>query len=214
MNKIMNLYLAVAQLLPKLDFVVLLALRLYLAPIFIAAGWQKLTQFDSMVSWFGDASWGLGLPFAPLWVILVIFAELIGGAALLFGVLTRWFALMLSVTMMVAIVKVHLKNVWYAITPTDPTTNISQLFSYLPEGQASLQNSIAAGERLAKANEILQSQGDFEWLTQTGNFVILNNGVEFGVTYLIMLLVLLVFGAGRYLSVDDWFYRLIFIKKR
>ncbi|OAU94164.1 hypothetical protein AO385_1580 [Moraxella catarrhalis] len=37
-------------------------------------------------------------------------------------------------TMMVAIVKVHLKNGWYTITPTDPATNISQLFSYLPEG--------------------------------------------------------------------------------
>ena len=67
-----------------------------------------------------------------------------------------------------------------------------------------MDNSIQAGERLNKAREILQSYGNYDWLTETGNFVILNNGVEFGMTYFIMLLVLIIYGAGRIISVDFW----------
>ncbi|HHC74717.1 MAG TPA: DoxX family membrane protein, partial [Thiothrix sp.] len=46
-----------------LDFLAPLALRLYLAPIFWIAGTNKLNEFDSIVEWFGNAEWGLGLPF-------------------------------------------------------------------------------------------------------------------------------------------------------
>jgi uncharacterized membrane protein YphA (DoxX/SURF4 family) len=38
--------------------------------------------------------------------------------------------------------------------------------------------------------------------------VILNNGIEFGVTYLIMLLTLLFTGGGRFTSVDYFLSRL------
>ena len=39
--------------------------------------------------------------------------------------------------------------------------------------------------------------------------MILNNGIEFGATYFIMLLVLFYFGAGRLVSLDYWVARLI-----
>lgn len=185
----------------KANFLPLLAIRLYLAPVFIMAGWHKYVHFSDMVQWFGNSEWGLGLPFAPLMVALAIIAELLGGIALLLGVFTRGFSVMLLVTMLVAIFKVHLQNGWHAITPTDPSTSIAQLFSFSNLGQASLQNSIHAGEKLNKARELLQTHGDYDWLTQTGNFVILNNGIEFSVTYFVMLLVLVVYGAG-YLSID------------
>lgn len=185
----------------KANFLPLLAIRLYLAPVFIMAGWHKYVHFSDMVQWFGNSEWGLGLPFAPLMVALAIIAELLGGIALLLGVFTRGFSAMLLVTMLVAIFKVHLQNGWHAITPTDPSTSIAQLFSFSNLGQASLQNSIHAGEKLNKARELLQTHGDYDWLTQTGNFVILNNGIEFSVTYFVMLLVLVVYGAG-YLSID------------
>lgn len=188
-----------------LDFLVLLAIRLYLAPIFIMAGLNKYQNFDSMVQWFGNSDWGLGLPFASFWVVMVIIAELIGGVALVFGVATRLFGVMLSITMIVAMVTVHLKNGWHAITPTDPSTSIAQLFGTW--GQASLENSIQAGERLSKAREILQTYGNYDWLTETGNFVILNNGIEFSMTYFIMLMALVVFGAGRWVSVDYFLSR-------
>ena len=47
-----------------------------------------------------------------------------------------------------------------------------------------------APEKLERAREILQAHGNYEWLTASGKFVILNNGIEFAATYLIMLLAL------------------------
>lgn len=212
MQKIANGYQQITHYLKKIDFLPLLALRLYLAPIFIMAGYHKYTHFDDMVAWFGNTDWGLGLPLASLMVALTIFAELMGGLALLFGVWVRFFSLSLLVAMAVAMVKVHLPHGWHAITPTDPNTSIAQLFAFTNMGQASLANSVAASERLARAKAILQTHGDYDWLTQTGDFVLLNNGIEFGMTYFVMLFVLLCYGAGRYVSVDDWVKR--FYQKR
>ena len=59
-----------------------------------------------------------------------------------------------------------------------------------------------APEKLAAAKSLLEEHGYIEWLTSSGNFVILNNGIEFAATYFVMLLVLLCFGAGRYTSID------------
>lgn len=39
-----------------------LALRLYLAPVLMQAGYNKLTHFDDTVAWFANPDWGLGLP--------------------------------------------------------------------------------------------------------------------------------------------------------
>ena len=57
------------------------------------------------------------------------------------------------------------------------------------------------------AKEILQEYGNYGWLTQKGNFVILNNGIEFAATYFIMLLTLLFTGGGRFFSIDYWLAR-------
>lgn len=54
---------------------------------------------------------------------------------------------------------------------------------------------------------ILQEHGNYEWLTESGNFVILNNGIEFAATYFVMLLALFFMGGGRYVSVDWWLAR-------
>ncbi|MFT6978133.1 MAG: putative membrane protein YphA (DoxX/SURF4 family), partial [Shewanella psychromarinicola] len=44
-------------------------------------------------------------------------------------------------------------------------------------------------------------------LTSSGNFVILNNGIEFAITYLIMLFAIFALGGGRYTSVDYFISR-------
>lgn len=196
---------AIAQL-KQLDFVVLLLLRVYLAPIFIVAGYNKWQNFADMVAWYGDSDWGLGLPFPTLMVVLTIFAELFGGIALLFGVLTRFFSVILSVTMGVAIAKVHWVNGWFAIAPTDTDTSITRFFGWFSQDIAiqTAQQADDVAQRLTKAREILQEYGNYYWLTETGSFVVLNNGIEFATTYLIMLLILVIYGAGRYVSVDDW----------
>lgn len=204
MKKLIKSYEKIIEKIKSLDFIGLLLLRIYLAPIFIIAGLTKLNSFSATAEWFGNPEWGLGLPMPTLMTGLVIFAELIGGWALLFGVFTRFFAFVLAITMAVAGLTVHLQHGWFAIASADSTTSIAVFWSKLGFDMAteSLNKASEVANRLDKAKEILQEHGNYEWLTEMGNFVILNNGVEFAVTYLLMLLPLLFYGAGRYVSVD------------
>lgn len=214
MKKIIALYQTFINQLKRLDFIGLLALRIYLAPIFIIAGLAKLNSFNDTAQWLGNSEWGLGLPFPTLMTALVILAELVGGFALLFGLLTRFFSILLIITMAVAGFAVHLKNGWFAIASSDGATSIASFWANV--GFSSAQNSVAnaqeVAQRLDKAKEILQTHGNYDWLTEYGNFVILNNGMEFAITYLIMLLPLLFYGAGNYVSLD-YYLNKFFYKK-
>ena len=185
--------------LQQLDFIPLLLLRLYLTPVMMQAGWTKLQSFDSTLSWFANPDWGLGLPAPALMLSLVILLEFGGGLALLLGLFTRLTALGLSMTMLVAMLTVHAKNGWLAIADAS---------SWLADGTIFRNEAVmSAPEKLAKANEVLQQQPDYDWLISSGKLVVLNNGIEFAATYLVMLLVLVVYGAGSWLSLDYWFSR-------
>jgi uncharacterized membrane protein YphA (DoxX/SURF4 family) len=48
----------------------------------------------------------------------------------------------------------------------------------------------------------------YHYLTAGGRPVMLNNGAEYAITYLIMVLSLFFSGAGRYLSLDYWVARI------
>ena len=65
-----------------IDFLGPLALRVYLAPIFIAVGLHKFMHLEDIASWFGNPDWGLGLPAPMLMAILAASAEFFGGIAL------------------------------------------------------------------------------------------------------------------------------------
>ena len=118
---------------------------------------------------------------------LAVGSEVLGAIALLAGLGTRWFCIPLMVTMLVAIFAVHLKNGWQAIAdPMSPFAN---------------ENVGGAIDRLDKARDLLKEHGNYEWLTETGNFVVSNNGIEWAATYFVMLLVLFFVGAGK-LSLD------------
>ena len=176
------------------DFLAPLALRLYLVPVFWAAGTNKLDGLlpsAGTVAWFGNPDWGLGLPFPFLMAFLAAYAEVLGAIALLLGLATRWFAVPLMVTMVVAAVTVHWKHGWQTISDS-----MMCLFNCGGTEEAAL--------RLDRARAILQEHGNYDWLTQSGNFVVLNNGIEMAATYFVMLLVLFFYGAGRYLSVDHY----------
>lgn len=198
MNKpIYNLsihYRTIRDTLKNFDGIASLALRLYLVPIFWMAGTNKLAHFQQTVEWFGNADWGLGLPFPVLLATLATSAEIIGSILLALGLVTRFISIPLIITMLVAIVTVHLPNGWQAIA--DPNA---------PFASAQV---IASSEKLEKARQILEAYGNYDWLTSSGSFVILNNGIEFAVTYLVMLIALLVLGGGRYLSFDYWLKRI------
>ena len=175
----------------------LFLLRLYLAPVMIQAGWNKASSFDSIVDWFGNEDYGLGLPIPFVMAFLATAAELVGGVLLLFGALTRLVSIPLMITMVVAMVSVHADNGWLAIADAS---------SWLADGTIVLKESVmAAPEKLSAAKSLLQNHGHYEWLTSSGNFVVLNNGIEFAATYFVMLLVLFVYGGGRFLSVDYYF---------
>ncbi|CAA0096076.1 Putative oxidoreductase CatD [Halioglobus japonicus] len=190
----------------KLDFLAPLLLRLYLAPIFISAGLTKFVAFDDTVSWFGNEDWGLGLPLPWLMAFLAVFAELVGGFMLLFGLATRYTAIPLMITMLVAIFSVHWDSGWFAIAPSDPATSMARPLAAIgiPAAERSIENSREVGKRLDAARSLLRKHGNYSWLTGKGNIVILNNGIEFGATYFLMLLVLFFTGGGRYVSLDYW----------
>lgn len=190
----------------KLDFLPLLSLRLYLAPIFIAVGLHKFHNIESIISWFGNSEWGLGLPAPALMAYLAASAELFGGIALLLGVATRLATIPLIFTMIVAASTAHWDNGWFAIAPSDPETSVAKILAPIgfPGAADSLENSEAVGKRLSAAKSLLREHGNFGWLTEKGGIVILNNGIEFAMTYLIMLITLLAFGPGRFISIDYW----------
>ncbi len=185
MNALVGIYHSIhGMIFPRLqhlDGLAPLALRIYLFVPFWMAGTQKISHMDSTIDWFGNPDWGLGLPFPTVMAYLAAYTEAIGALLLLIGLATRWISIPLIITMLVAIFAVHWPNGWAAIA------------------DSSAQD---VAVRLGAAKDILREHGNYSWLTEKGSFVILNNGIEFAVTYLIMLLSLLFTGGGRYVSAD------------
>ena len=196
-----------------------LFMRLILAPVMIIAGYNKLGisgQWNgfsqailadpNVVQWFGNTQWGLGLPFPELLAFLAGWTEFLGGWLLLIGLFTRLISIPLMFTMFIAATTVHWNNGWFAVTPTNPDTSAAKVLSWLhvPGAQQSLQNSIDTKERLDKIKEIVAQNGFPDYLYERGNPVILNNGIEFSVTYFVMLLSLFFTGGGRITSLDYW----------
>ncbi len=189
-----DLYSQFKSGLTRIDGLPLLLIRLYLAPVLIQAGWNKVMGFSDTVAWFGNAEWGLGLPAPAVLVTLTIAAELVGGVMILLGLFTRLISIPLMTAMVVAMITVHAKNGWLAIA--DPA-------SWLADGTLYYDKAVMlSADKLEMANSILKEYGQYEWLTQSGKFVILNNGIEFAATYFVMLSVLLFYGGGKYVSVD------------
>lgn len=183
-----SLYQKLLNMSRYFDGVAPLALRIYLAPVLMQAGYNKLAHFDDTVAWFANPDWGLGLPMPAVMAGLAAGTEFFGAILLLLGLATRLISIPLMVTMLVAAFTVHWPNGWLAIA----------------DGSSWLANDrvLEAGDKLAKAKEILQEHGNFDWLTSSGNLAVLNNGIEFAATYFIMLLALFTLGGGRYTSLD------------
>ncbi len=189
LNKLQDILDATRQV----DFLAPLALRLYLAPVFWFAGTNKMNGFEDVVSWFGNAEWGLGLPMPWLMALLATSTEVIGAVMLLFGFGVRWVSIPLMITMLVAAFSVHWVNGWQAVADAKSP--------WPPEGIEEAQ------QRLEAARSILQEHGNYDWLTGSGSFVISNNGIEWAATYFIMLLALFFIGGGKYFSADYWIKR-------
>ena len=198
-----NILIKMHSLLNKtrsIDFLAPLMLRMYLVPVFWMAGTKKIEGFEGIVEWFGNSDWGLGLPFPLLMAVLATATEFFGAIALFFGVAVRWFSIPLMFTMVVAAGTVHWDNGWQAIT--DPGAPFAS------------ERVIEASEKLVIVKDVLQEHTNYDYITSSGSVVMLNNGIEFSVTYFIMLLALLFLGAGRYISVDYWVERALYKEQR
>jgi putative oxidoreductase len=181
-----------------------LLLRLYLAPVMIQSGWTKYQGFEGIVDWFGNADYGLGLPLPFFLAFLATTAELVGGIFLLIGIATRWVCIPLMVTMLVAAFSVHWANGWAAIADAG---------SWMSDGTIMLNEAVInAQTKLAEAEGLLQEHGNYKWLTLSGKFVVLNNGIEFATTYFIMLFSLFFTGGGKYTSIDFFLTKKYIIK--
>lgn len=177
-----------------IDFFGPLALRIYLAPIFIIAGWNKLTGLDDTAYYFGEY---LEMPAPMLMAVLAGLAEFIGGLSLLFGVAIRFMAIPMMFTMIVAAGTAHWDNGWHALPETTLTVPWEWRTDLIDEAQ----------QRKTAAISILKEHGNYQWLTEVGSVTVLKNGIEFAATYFVMLLMLLFSGAGRFVSVDYWIAR-------
>lgn len=173
-----------------IDFLGPLALRIYLAPVFILAGSNKLAHAEYLGPYFES----LGIPAPQFMVYVAGLTELAGGIALLAGLAVRWLAVPLMFTMLVAAATAHWENGWHVLPENELTVPWEWRTDLIEE----------ASERKEQARQILREHGDYEWLTEAGSFTVLKNGIEFSATYFIMLLVLFFTGAGRYFSLDYW----------
>ena len=193
------------QPLSVLDGVPLLLLRIYLAPIFIYAGYgklqlgnaevdflQRLTADPGTAYWFGS----LGLPFPELMAFLAGWTELIGGWLLLFGLLTRLISIPLMATMVVAAVTAHWDKGWHALPESKLTAPWEWNTELIEEAE----------QRRSAARSLLKRHGNYDWLIEAGPITVLKNGIEFAATYFIMLMVLFFYGPGRGVSLDYWLF--------
>ncbi|WBF45881.1 DoxX family protein [Serratia rubidaea] len=186
LTKIISWYQWVVSKVKKADFVPLLLIRLYLLPVIFEGAHSKVLGFSNTVAWFATptAEGGLDMPFPWLLAFLATSTEVVGLVCIALGLFTRIIAIPMMVVMSVASLMVHWSHGWLAIASND-MESAQRMTAFL---QWLMQNF----------------PGRYNYITQLGDPVILNNGIEFSATYFIMLLVLLVWGGGRYISADYW----------
>jgi len=171
----------------KIDFLAPAALRIYLAPVFILAGMNKLGNAENVAAYFEF----LGIPAPGITVYLAGISELVGGILLIPGIAVRLITIPLMFTMIVAAGTAHWENGWHVLPETELTVPWEWRGDLIDD----------AVERRTKARSILKEHGNYKWLTEAGGITILKNGIEWPATYFLMLLMLFFYGGGR-LSVD------------
>lgn len=177
---ILKLYNKVVNNLRNYDFLALLAIRIFLVPVIYVGAHSKVTGFAGSVQLMSD----LGLPFPTALAFIAASVEVCGCIFITLGLFTRIISIPMIFLMSVASLTVHWKHGWDAIATSsmESTWRLNSFIEWLS----------------------VNFPGRYNYITELGDPVILNNGMEFAVTYFVMLSVLFFFGGGRYVSADYW----------
>jgi len=192
-NKIIIISDTITEKLRVIRDIPLLGIRLLLAYAFYGPAMEKWNNMEATVAWFGNPDWGLGLPFPELNAYMAATTEIVGVVLLLLGIGTRLISIPMIFVMLMAYFTVHIDHGWLAIASSSADPGVA--------------------ERLNMAREILKENGNYSWLTEKGSFVILQNGAEFIVAYIVLLLTLISFGPGK-ISVEGILRYATFGKKK
>jgi len=104
--KILEMYQNAVSKLENLKDIPLLFMRLILAYGFYGPAMMKWGNISGIAEWFGS----MGIPMPTLNAYLSATTEIAGVVLLTLGLATRFISIPLIITMIVAIVTVHLKN--------------------------------------------------------------------------------------------------------
>ena len=194
-NKMYSFYSQIVGKFQSIDFLLLLGIRLYLVPTMFVGARSKIEGFSTTVAWFATpaSQGGLGMPFPEVMAFLATSTEVIGCVGIALGLFTRLVSIPMMFVMGVAGVMVHWVHGWPAIAnkTAESTQRLNDLFIWLAQNFPDRYNHATA----------------------LGDPVVLNGGMEFSVTYFIMLLTLFLYGGGKYVSADHWLKK-IFIKNK
>ncbi|HEX3852009.1 MAG TPA: DoxX family protein [Polyangiaceae bacterium] len=91
----------------RFDWLGPLVARITLGVLFVSTGWGKVHNLAKITAYFRE----LGIPFASIQAPMVSFIELVGGALLVIGLASRFAALPLMGSMVVAILTAQRENV-------------------------------------------------------------------------------------------------------
>lgn len=100
MNKVCNLTKPICEILERLKWFPALLTRLSIGAVFLEAGWGKLHNLDKVIAFFAE----LGIPAPHLQAPFVAGTELVCGFLILVGLVSRFAAVPLIISMIVAII--------------------------------------------------------------------------------------------------------------
>ena len=175
----------------SLDGLGALALRLYLASVFVQSGYEKYLSMPDVIAWVSNKEFGLGLPFAPYIAWLIIGVELIGALLLIPGIFVRLTSCLYIGYLAIVALKINFANGWL----------------YIANANNWLANHtvMESSKQLDSLLEIVEKVDKLSTVLPYNDIVIVNNGLEMITAYIIMFFCLLFFGAGRFTSFDHIF---------
>ena len=106
-NEIINKLKSLNGLLDKLSFVPALLARISIGYVFVNSGWGKFGKMDQVIGFFQS----IGIPMAEIQAPVISGIELFGGIALIIGLGTRYFSVLLTGIMAVALMTAHAADV-------------------------------------------------------------------------------------------------------